>query len=265
MLATLEPIIRQVRNIVLPHYGNVASTCKPKGDHELVTELDVRVENFLREELAKHYPDITFVGEETGGDRTAKKKWLCDPIDGTSYFVRGTPFCTTMLALIEDDRVIFSIIYDFLEDKLYSATRGQGAFCNGQPIHVSTRTLKQSFLACELQPSEDADIALYQRIAKKALCTKLICAGYEFILVATGKMEGRLTLNPFGEDYDFAPGSLLVEEAGGLVANVGSKTYDYRNLRFLATNPVVFRELTEGPDALFPLKAVDVPVTHKVR
>ena len=48
-------------------------------------------------------------------------------------------------------------------------------------------------------------------------------------------------------------GSLLVQEAGGIVANIGKRTYDYRNGNFIAANPVVFRELTEGPDALFPI------------
>lgn len=253
MISNVEPIIRNVRSMVLPFFGNVDAKTKSEITHDVVTELDVRVENYLREELAKIYPEISFVGEETGGDRTASKFWICDPIDGTAYFVRGIPFCTTMLALIENGVVTFSVIYDFVSDKLYHATRGQGAFCNHEPIHVSERKLKTSFLSWELQPTEDADLVIHKRLCKNALFTKMICAGYEFILVATGKMEGRLTINPSGKDYDFAPGSLLVEEAGGKVANIGSGIYDYKNLRFLATNPIVFKELTEGPDAIFPI------------
>ncbi len=252
MIEQIDPLIRKVREIILPFYGNVEHKEK-NGSHDLVTEIDVRVENFLREELANLFPEIAFVGEETGGDRTASRKWLCDPIDGTSYFIRGVPFCTTMLALIENDIVTFSIIYDFIGNKLYHATRGKGAFCDNEPIHVSDRPLKKSFLSWEIQPTIDADLVMHKRLCKDALFTKMICAGYEFVLVATGKAEGRLTINPSGKDYDFAPGSLLVEEAGGKVANIGSRVYDYRNLRFLATNPVVFKELTEGPDTIFPI------------
>ena len=53
--------------------------------------------------------------------------------------------------------------------------------------------------------------------------------------------------------YDFAPGSLLVSEAGGVVANIGSTSYDYTNLNFIAANPIVYKGLTEGSEALFPL------------
>ena len=58
----------------------------------------------------------------------------------------------------------------------------------------------------------------------------------------------------YGKDYDFAPGSLLVSEAGGVVANIGKTTYDYRNLNFIASNRPVFTALTEGAGALFPIQ-----------
>lgn len=63
-------------------------------------------------------------------------------------------------------------------------------------------------------------------------------------MVAAGKVDGRVTFEPYGNDYDFAPGSLLVEEAGGVVRNLGSDTYDYRNTDFIAANPIIYKELT---------------------
>ena len=89
----------------------------------------------------------------------------------------------------------------------------------------------------------------------KKLCSplKFMCAGHEFAMVASGKLEGRIMYDPYGFDYDFAPGSLLVSEAGGVVTNIGSDKYDYRNLNSIAANPKLHQALTEGEGALFPL------------
>lgn len=239
--------------MLLPHYyAEVAFTSKSDQGHDLVTELDVSVENYLRTKLEALYPDVPFVGEETGGDRGAPRKWLCDPIDGTVHFIRGNPFCTTMLALIEDGQVNMSFIYDFVGDVMYHAVRGGGAYRNGEPIHVSNRSLKGSYMGWETHIDKTENLKMHLTLASKSSFFKSICAGTEFAMVAMGKLEGRLCFDPYGKDYDFAPGSLLVSEAGGVVANLGSSDYDYTNLNFIAANPVVYKELTEGPDALFP-------------
>lgn len=249
----IESIIRRVRAIVLPHYGNAAFSQKDGYATDFVTELDVRVEEFLRDELARVMPGVPFVGEETGGDRAASTHWLCDPIDGTAHFVRGTPFCTTMLALIENGLVTRAYIYDFVRDVLYHAERGKGAFRDGERIHVSDRPLSHSWLGWETHLQKPENLAIHLELSRRSAFFKTLDAGYEFAMVAEGKLEGRLCFDPWGYDYDFAPGTLLVQEAGGMVANIGSRDYDYRNTNFLAANPAVFKELTEGPDAVFPI------------
>ena len=251
----LESIVRRVRDIVMPFYGNVAFTDKGAYRTDHVTELDVRTEEFLRDELAKAFPGIPFVGEETGGDRTAPTHWLCDPIDGTAHFIRGLPFCTTMLALVEDGTVTASVIYDFVGDVFFHAVRGGGAFRDGQSIRVSDRTLNHSYLGWETHLAKPENLETHMRLSDASSFFKTMNAGYEFTLVATGKIEGRLCFDPWGKDYDFAPGTLLVQEAGGIVANIGSRDFDLRNLNFLATNPRVFKELTEGTGAIFPIGA----------
>lgn len=60
--------------------------------------------------------------------------------------------------------------------------------------------------------------------------------------------------DPYGMDWDFAPGSLLVSEAGGKATNIGETSYDYRNHDFIIANPRVHEELTTGPHAIFPLQ-----------
>ncbi len=248
------PIIRKTREITLPHFGKAEILHKKSASaHDVVTALDNEVETFLQTELKKIYPDVEFAGEEFGGSREGKRFWLVDPIDGTSLFLRGIPFCSTMLALVEDGQVIFSAIYDFVNDIMYHAEKGKGAYKNGERIHVSDRSAEEAYIGWETHLSNPENLKIFVKLRDVASMYKSMCSGYEYALVAEGKLEARVTFDPWGKDYDFAPGSLLVQEAGGVVANLGSKTYDYRKLNFIAGNPKLYKKLTEGDDAVFPI------------
>lgn len=249
------PIIRQVRKTLLPFYGNVPFMEKnPTGKEDLLTELDTKVERFLREEFAKLYPNIDFVGEEDGGDRTKERFWLVDPIDGTTHFVRGLPFCTTMVALIEHGEVIFSAVYDFVNDVMYHAEKGSGAYKNNDSMSVSSRPLRLSRLEVSIQMDDPRRLQSYLALKEKSHIFHAGASGFELSLVASGKLDGSVHFGPGSKDYDVAPGNLLIKEAGGVVTNIGKRTHDYRNIDFIATNPLIHKELTEGSDALFPVR-----------
>ena len=247
-------IIRSTRRKSLPLWGKVeVQSQKSASATDVVTKIDFEIEEYLAKEFTKIDPTIAFVGEEHGGDRTAPRHWLADPIDGTAHFVRGLPFCTTIMALIENGKVSFSAIYDFVNDIMYHAERGKGAYKNSETIRVSDRPLGSSLMFYESNLNKDDNLNTYLAFKKKTTILNTLNAGYEFSLIASGKIEGRICLDPFGKDYDFAPGSLLVAEAGGIVANIGSKEFDCQNLNFIAANKVVYEELTFGQDAIFPL------------
>lgn len=248
-------LIRSTRDILLPHWGSITPQKKhgEADEASVVTELDLAVENYLKEKLALLDPGARFAGEEFGGSREADRFWLCDPIDGTAHFVRGLPFCSVMLALIENGRVNFSAIYDFVGDVMHYARRGAGAYRNTERMQVSDRPFDRSFLALETRIDEPANYETMRALRKRAILFSSITSGFEFSLVATGKLDGRVCVNAYGKDWDFAPGSLLVEEAGGVVTNIGMRSYDFKNLNLIAANPAVHRALTEGPEALFPV------------
>lgn len=247
-------VMRDMRHMLASHWGKAkAVNQKTESSWSVVTQIDIDVEKEVRGRLASFFPDITFVGEEEGGDRTAEKFWLMDPIDGTAAYVRGLPFCTSMLALIDKGVVQFSAVYDFMNDRMYWAERGRGAFCNTEELHVSSRGLKEAFVSFETRVEIGQNAEMHERMRQSTSLVKSFSAGWEFAMVASGKIDARICKDPHGMDYDFAPGSLLVSEAGGIVANIGSEKFDYRNLNFIAANPIVYRELTEGKDAFFPL------------
>lgn len=252
---TVLPVMRETREILLRGFGKArAVNQKTDSAWSIVTQIDLDVERAVRDTLAKKFSDIEFVGEEAGGDRTRETFWLMDPIDGTAAYARGLPFCTSMLALVDKSQVTFGAVYDFLNDSMYWAERGQGAFCNDARLQVSSRDLKNAMVSFETRIEVQANAALHERLRQKTGLMKSFSAGWEFAMVAAGRIEGRICLDPYGADYDFAPGTLLVSEAGGVVRNISSNEYDYRNLNFIASNKEIYSELTEGRGALFPLR-----------
>ncbi len=240
------PIVKSVRPILLPHFGNAkAINHKRAYDASAVTELDIAVEEHLKRELAQVYPDIGYVGEEGGGDRGAQRFWLVDPIDGTGNFMRGIPVCTTMLALIENGAPVFSAIYDFVADRMYWASKGRGAFRDTTRLQVSDRDIRTAWVGFEVNMLDHdvVDIFLELYRACDGHIYKTLTAGWEHAMIAAGKLQGRVCFKPFGNDYDFAPGALLVSEAGGVVTNIGSDAYDFRDTNHIAASPKVHTAL----------------------
>jgi len=253
---TVVSILRTAGEELMKGYGNVASFDK-KSDAatDIVTDFDRKTEEFIKKELATYFPGESFYGEEFGGERSGTF-WLLDPIDGTGHYVRGMPFCSTMLTFIKENQVVFSAINSFPFGKIYVAAKGDGAYCNGEPIHVSDRSLRGAYIAVEINQSlSEFNKEAAVKLRERAAVVNTITAGYEFAMTAEGRLDGRVQVDPYGDIYDFAVGSLLVSEAGGAVANIGCPrgVYDYRNLSFLSTNKKVFEELTEGSEAIFSL------------
>lgn len=239
-------------------YGRAAFTNKSPGDAaaaaNVVTELDHETEKHLEKRLATFAPDIGFCGEEFGHKGNKEMYWLVDPIDGTAHFVRGLPFCTTMVALIDNGQVMAAVISDFVRGDVYWAVRGGGAFRDDTTIHVNDRSLTEAYVGYEGQLDTPDRIQAFQRLRQKTILLETINCGMDFAWVASGKLDGRIMDNPWGSTWDFAPGALLVQEAGGVVANLESSDYNLENLSFIATNQGIYQELTKGPNAIFPLK-----------
>lgn len=247
------PLLRDVCAPLKPAWGSAKAF--PKESHkagDIVTALDISTEEAARAALAKAFPDIAFAGEEQGGER-GERYWLMDPIDGTRRFAAGEEGCTSQLALIERGEVVSAAIYDFLRDDMYWAEKGIGAFCNSAPIHVSERGLHDGLVGWEMRLEREDDKVAFAKLEALTRFERFRVAGDSFVKVARGDAEGHIVSDGWGQDYDFAPGTLLVAEAGGVVANIGSRAFTLSNLRFVATNPRVFAELTEGPGAVFPI------------
>lgn len=243
--SVVVPILQEAGAELQKEFGSIESENKSDHPADLVTELDRKTETFIAEKLAAVFPDIDFFEEEHGGNRDAERFWLLDPIDGTAHFVRGIPYCTTMLVLIENGEPIFSAICHIASGDIYLAEKGKGATKNGEKISVSERNMQQSYVAHEVDTRHQANADFFAELRNDVVLTNTISAGHEFCLVAEGKLEARVTVDGFGDIYDFPQGALLVKEAGGIVKNLGSEGYDYTNFTFVAANPKFYEELQQ--------------------
>lgn len=240
------PIIRSAGKELLKYYGKIKiSGQKGKLAHTVITKLDLKTEKYLASNLRKIYPAIDFFGEEFGGRKNTQRFWLVDPIDGTAHFARGIPFCTTMIALVDSGKVVFSAINNFVTGETFYAEAGHGAMLNNKSIHVSNRRLVDGYLTFEINLEKKKNLDLFLDLKKKTMLFKTVSCGYEIGLIAQGKIDGRITLDPYGDDWDYAAGSLLVSEAGGRVVNIGKNSYDYTNHNFIMGNSNVCREINK--------------------
>lgn len=240
------------------HWGKVSegkhSVKEHPTDYDVVTVYDVDAEDMLKALLLKVDPDIGFTGEEGGCHTECDRYWLADPIDGTDAFIRGLPFCTVQLSLIEGGEPVIGIIFDFVSHELISAVKGMGATCAGRTISVSSRNLQTGRMIIETDFREKPkNLELFREMRKLSTLYQCCASGWEFIQIATGRMEGKIFYEPWAAPLDIAAGALLVKEAGGVVTNIGRNDYDFQNTDVIASNRVVHRELTEGSSALLPV------------
>ncbi|HEX8997152.1 MAG TPA: inositol monophosphatase [Ktedonobacterales bacterium] len=243
-VATIRKTLLALRPRLLAAYGNAPFSTKADGS--LVTALDVAVEEALKEELATVVPDASFYGEETTHDGLASLSWLIDPIDGTDAFIRGIPLCATLVALLEHGQITLGVIDNFTTGEFYHAIRGHGAYVNGAPIHVSTRPFEQSTVILESRTDFRNDFAYAKALVTCMSASRVaqrVLFGYDLALVAHGKVEGVICHDPYEQIWDIAPGSLLIEEAGGIVRNLRNDTYDPGNLNVIAASHEVYRTL----------------------
>jgi len=105
-----------------------------------VTDTDVELEAFLRKEILTKFPEETFIGEESANsvDKFDHEPcWILDPIDGTANFVHGISNVAISLAYSEKGQIVMGIVYNPIQEELFTAVRQGGAFLDDVPITVS--------------------------------------------------------------------------------------------------------------------------------
>lgn len=229
-------VFKGFRDELLAVFGKIEY--KNKEDNSPVTVYDTRVEKTLKDRLAEAFPDLGFEGEEFGKSGSKTTYWLVDPIDGTRSFVRGLPFATNMAALVENGYVVAAVIYDFVNDNLYSALKGKGALKNGEPIHVNTSREAGNLIVYSMGRSGFVHIYEALNELNMRAVLPMTAAGSEFMTFAEGKVDGVIQLYKGKGLHDNAPGVFICEEAGASFLPLDDATGVYRS-QFVMGSPLV--------------------------
>src|SRR5213082_1058725 len=213
-----------------------------KGEIDLVTDVDVAVEQRFRALIGERFPDHQILAEELGGAAAPPSGpcWVFDPIDGTSNFAHGLPIFCASLALEIDGIAEVAAVYDPTRKELFTAERGGGAFVNGRPLRVSSAArLVDAMLVTgfpyDVHSRVDEIVGLFAAfVAEARAVRRLGSAALDLCYVAAGRLDGfwESDLKP----WDIAGGSLVVAEAGGRVTSMDGAPFSSRANHVLATN-----------------------------
>jgi myo-inositol-1(or 4)-monophosphatase len=203
--------------------------------------MDARVESLVVGRLRAAFPDDGILAEEGGAAAgRSTRRWIIDPLDGTTNYAHGLPIFAVSVALEADGRIELGVVYDPNLDELFVAERGAGASVNDTPLAVSaTASLDESLLATgfpyNVRETPDNNLAEYGAFSLRCHGVRRMGSAVIYLAyVAAGRIDGywELSLGP----WDAAAGSLLVEEAGGRVTNLAGGPLDLAAPTVVASN-----------------------------
>ena len=241
----IESIVRKVGAYLADNYGQPLKQQLKEGTH-YDTIHDKIASDIYHDELLKCYPEIQFYSEEVELNIDASKPyWIIDPIEGTTNFARNIPFFATQIAYIENNKVMYSVVYLPILQELYTATRGQGAYCNGIKISVgSVVNLNKAVVNVGKGTGVDNLTWWGNTMSHLAPLTRTIrlygATGIDICYVASGKLD--LHINHGSHNYDYAPGSLIAEEAGAAVTNISGNDWQLTDTDIIIGNSNLVKE-----------------------
>lgn len=219
-----------------------------KNANDFVTDVDTQAEAVIIETLRHAYPHHSILAEESGESGNSDYVWIIDPLDGTRNFMHGFAHFCVSIALKVKSQLEHCVIFDPIRQEIFTASRGRGAFLDNKRIRVSTRyQLAQGLIGTGFPfRHKEQGIPAYLQLLGNLLtvCGDIRRAGsaaLDLAYVASGRLDGffELKLKP----WDIAAGSLLIQEAGGLVSDLrGGENYLVSG-DIVAGNPKIFKAL----------------------
>jgi myo-inositol-1(or 4)-monophosphatase len=244
MIEYMIEACKESGEFLMKNFKNIKNV-KKKREFDFVSEVDYESEEIIKKELKRNFNDIPFIGEESFKEKKFPDKFfIVDPLDGTANYIRGIPNFSISCAYVENMEVKKGCVYlPFFRD-LYWAERGKGSFKNGERIYVSKRKrLKDSIIATGFPFRSKELTEKYSQIFKKIFpeiidLRRMGSAAQDLVYVAEGIFDGffeyRLSF------WDIAAGSLIVEEAGGIVSDFeGKEDYKFSG-NIIASNKFIY-------------------------
>ncbi|MBK68315.1 MAG: inositol monophosphatase [Legionellales bacterium] len=218
-----------------------------KGKNDFVTEVDKNAEEIIISTIQKSYPDHAFLAEESGQRGESDYLWVIDPLDGTTNFLHSFPHFAVSIALKQKGILNQAVVYDPLKQELFTATKGKGAQLNNRKIRVSSKKELDGALLGTGFPYSDEKAMLKFIESYKALFPKVAgirragVASLDLAYVASGRLDGFWEFNL--KPWDIAAGVLLIQEAGGISAELSGGLDYLESGNIISANPKLLKAM----------------------
>ena len=238
---------RKAGRALLKDFGEVEQLqVSSKGPGDFVSRADRQAEATIREALMAARPSYGFLGEE-GGEQEGEdptRRWIVDPLDGTTNFLHGLPHWAISIALEHKGQIVAGVIYDPVKDEMFFAEKGEGAYVNDKRLRVSGRTrMNDCIFATGLPWSGRGDLPdtlqdLARLLPATAGVRRFGAASLDLAYVAAGRYDGfwerRLHI------WDIAAGLVILREAGGMVEPIKAGADMMEDGALICANAEVF-------------------------
>jgi len=221
-----------------------------KAANDFVSDVDRQAEQVIIETIKKAYPDHAIKAEENGElDGNSDFQWVIDPLDGTTNFLHGFPQFAVSIAFKQNGRLSQAVVFNPVNQELFTASRGEGAMLNDRRIRVAKQNSLEGALLGTGFPFKDQQHLDTYMATFKALfpMTSGIrrpgSAALDLAYVAAGRLDGfwEIALN----EWDMAAGALLIKEAGGLIGDFSGGNDYLETGNVVAGTPKVFKEILQ--------------------
>jgi len=250
MINDLIQISKEAGEIIREGFNKNVKIAYKSNEKDLVTEVDKLSEKHITDFIKAKYPSHGILAEESGNIKEGEEYlWVIDPLDGTVNFAHGLPVFSISIGLRKNKQTIAGIVYDIMQNIIYSAEKGKGAFADSKKIHVTeNKNLGHALLVTgfpySIASNPDNALGKFTSLTMAARgIRRLGSAAIDLCYVAKGVFDGfwEVFLNP----WDMCAGKLIVEEAGGFVTDFEGKEMDIYSKKILATNGKIHQSMIE--------------------
>jgi myo-inositol-1(or 4)-monophosphatase len=248
LLNTAIKAARRAGKIIMRYASQLDRlTVESKGRNDFVSQVDREAEAEIIDVIRRAYPHHAVLAEETGRQGESDYLWIVDPLDGTTNYLHGYPQYAVSIGIYHQGKPYQAVVFDPLKNDLYTASRGAGAQLNDRRMRVSgVSHFDKALLATGFPFREMRHLEVFIDTFRAILpqvsgVRRAGSAALDLAHVACGKLDG---FWEFGlSAWDIAAGSLLVQEAGGLVSDFCGRPLQLESGQVLVGTPRVHAEL----------------------
>jgi myo-inositol-1(or 4)-monophosphatase len=240
---------QEAGRLLMKRFGRPVRTIH-KGTIDLVTEMDTASERLILEAIQAAFPDDGLLSEEAPAEHLERpRRWIIDPLDGTTNYAHAFPVFAVSIALEVEGTVVVGVVEGPVHGETFTAVAGGGAFLNGDPMRVSeVSELAEAFLATgfpyDIHSSKVNNLDHFENLVRRALAVRRPgAAAIDLAYTACGRFDGfwELKLKP----WDVAAAALMVVEAGGRVSDFAGGALDIYQPEIVASNGLIHEAMVE--------------------